>query len=299
MKIIFMGTPDFARKSLQKLYNNGHEILAVFSGADKKQGRGMKLFPSPVKDLALSLNTPVYSPEEMTEELITSFNCELIAVVAFGKLLPETILQIPPFGCVNIHGSLLPKYRGASPVQHAILNGDKITGVTSQYMVKKMDAGDVIFSKETTIRDDETSQDLFNRLGDMGAELLSETVYAIEHGNAPRIPQKHEAATFAPILTKNVSPVDFNQSAISIKNKIRALIPWPVATMELGDKVVKLYDAVITDNHSGLPTGSVIAENKFGIEVACLDGSVIITRLQAPGGKIMPAAEYLKGNKIK
>jgi len=298
VKIIFMGTPDFARKSLQKLYSDGHDIKAVFSGADKKQGRGMKLCPSPVKELALSHNTPVYCPGEMTTQLITSFNCDIIAVVAYGKFLPESILRIPPMGCINIHGSLLPKYRGASPIQHAILNGDEVTGVTSQYMAKEMDAGDIILMKETQILPEDTSQDLFNRLGEMGAELLSETITAIKQGTAPRISQKHEDATYAPLLSKELSSIDFTCNAYSIKCKVRALIPWPVATMELGGKIVKVYEVEESNNQTNLTPGTVLTDSKNGLEIACKEGTVIVNKLQAPGGKIMTAAEYLRGAKV-
>jgi len=293
-----MGTPEFARKSLHRLYNDGHNILAVFTGADKKRGRGMKLSPGPVKELALSYNTPVYTPFEMTAELIASFDCDLIAVVAYGKMLPESILNIPPLGCINIHGSLLPKYRGASPIQHAVLNGESLTGVTSQYMVKEMDAGDVIFMKEINIKPDDTSEDLFKRLGELGADLLSETVTAIGQGNAPRIAQKAEDATFAPLLKKEESLIDFSDTAYKIKCKVQAFIPWPVASMELGSKVVKVYGVEITDNNTSLSPGEVIPDSKHGIEIACKDGTIIITKLQAPGGKIMSVKDYLRGNRI-
>jgi len=297
VKIVFMGTPDFARKSLQQLYDDGHEIAAVFTGADKKQGRGMKLTYTPVKELALQHNTPVFEPSEMTASLVESFKCELIAVVAYGVFLPQSILDIPPLGCVNIHGSLLPKYRGAAPIQHAVLNGEKITGVTSQFMVKQMDAGDVILSSETKIGEDETSAQLFERLGDMGAKLLSDTVFAIEKGAAPRVAQNHDEATFAPVFSKDNAAIDFNETAVNIKNKVRAFVPWPVATMELSGKVLKVYSVDISDNQTGRAPGTAITDSKLGLEIACKDGSVIINRLQASGGKIMSSSEYLRGNK--
>jgi len=293
-----MGTPDFARKSLDRLYKDGHDIAAVFTGADKNRGRGMKLSPSPVKELALTFNTPVFHSQDMTEQLIASLKPDLIAVVAYGKLLPESILIIPPLGSINIHGSLLPKYRGAAPIQHAILNGDTLTGVTSQYMAKAMDAGDIIFSKETFIGPDETSADLFERLGDLGAGLLSETVEAIGKGKVSRVAQKHEDGTYAPMLTKDMAPIDFTESAYKIKCKVRALIPWPVATMCIGDKILKIFDVDITSNKTDLAPGEILPESKYGIEVACNDGSIVIAKLQAPGGKVMSSAEYLRGNRV-
>jgi len=293
-----MGTPDFARKSLDRLYKDGHDIAAVFTGADKSRGRGMKLSPSPVKELALTYNTPVFYSDGMTPDLITSIKPDLITVVAYGKLLPESILGIPSLGSINIHGSLLPKYRGAAPIQHAILNGETLTGVTSQYMAKAMDAGDIISSKETLIEPDDTSADLFERLGDLGADLLSETVHAISKGTAPRVAQNHEDATYAPMLSKDMAPIDFTESAYKIKCKVRALIPWPVATMCIGEKIVKIFDVEITDNQTGLAPGKILPDCKHGIEVACNDGSITIKKLQAPGGIIMSPTEYLRGNRI-
>lgn len=279
-----MGTPDIARKSLQRLYDDGHDIVAVFTGVDKPRGRGMKLCPCPVKELALTHGTPVYHPANLDIQTVSALNPELIAVVAFGKILRREILEIPPLGCVNIHGSILPKYRGAAPIQYAILNGERETGVTSMYMAEGMDDGDIIFTKTTPISDDETSADLFERLGDMGAELLSETLGAIEQGTAPRTPQKHAEATYTAMLTRDMSPLDFTLTASEINCRIRALIPWPVATMEHNGKTLKVFAADITGKSKG-------------IEVACADSTISITRVQAPGSKIMDAVDYLRGVK--
>lgn len=292
-----MGTPEIARKSLQRLYDDGREIAAVFTGFDKPRGRGMKLSPCPVKELALIKGTPVFHADALGAQTISGLSPDLIAVVAYGRLLRSDILKIPPLGCINIHGSILPKYRGAAPIQHAILNGETQTGVTSMYMSEGMDEGDIIFTKTTQIAPEETSADLFERLGDMGAELLSETIEAIEQGSAPRTPQDHAQATVAPMLRREMSPVDFDSEAYAIKCKVRALIPWPVATMEYKGKTIKIFSVDITDERTGERPGTIISESKRGLEVACKDGTVIITRLQAPGGKIMDAADYLRGRR--
>jgi len=293
-----MGTPEFARESLQYLYDDKYDIAAVFTAIDKPRNRGMKPSPTPVKELAVKNNTPVYHPIDLTADKIKSLGCDLIVVVAFGEMLREDILLTPPLGCINIHGSMLPKYRGAAPIQHAILNGDTITGVTAQYMSKKMDEGDIIHIETTPIGDDETSEDLFSRLSRIGGELLIRTVFDIENGAAPRISQNHADATYAPKLTKDMAPIDFNASANEIKNKIRAFVPWPVATAPIGGRMVKVYSADIGEKAAGELPGKVIGGTDRGIEIACKDGTVIITRLQAPGGKILSAADYMRGNPL-
>ena len=301
MKIVFMGTPEFARKSLQRLYTSSHEITCIFTQADKPKNRGMKVTYSPVKELALYNGTPVYQPVSLKDENVSNqlkeLNPDLVVVVAYGKMLPNEILNIPPKGCINIHGSILPKYRGASPIQHAILNGEKKTGVTSQYISEEMDAGDIISIKETTIGENETSIDLFERLGDLGAELLVETVDSIFRGNAARTPQNHNEATYAPLLKKSMSPIDWTQKTHEIKWKVRAFLPWPTATFELDGITLKVFDVDLTDEITNKNPGTVISTGKSGIEIACTDGTVIIKELQAPGGKRMPAKDYLRGKK--
>jgi len=298
MKIVFMGTPEFARKSLERLYDDGYDIVGVFTQADKPRNRGMKLSLSPVKELALEYGTTVYQPTVLTAEDIKKLQSDLLVVVAYGKILPREVLEIPRLGCINIHGSLLPKYRGASPIQHAILKGEKLTGVTSQYISDEIDAGDIILAKSTQIAENETSADLFDRLAVLGAQLLSETIDAIKHGKATRAPQNHNEATYAPKLTKQHSQIDWSKSAYEIKCKVRALIPWPVATMELGDKIIKVYSVDITDNQAGEIPGTIVSHGKAGLEVAAADGTVIIKDMQAPGGKIMSPADYIRGNPI-
>jgi len=302
MRIVFMGTPEFAAKSLERLYNDGHDIAGVFTQADKPRNRGMKLSFSPVKELALARNTPVFQPDTLKDgvaaKIIRELNCDLLALVAYGKILTKEIIELPPYGSINIHGSILPKYRGAAPIQHAILNGDTETGVTSQYIVEEMDAGDIILTKTTAIGEDETSGELFERLCILGAELLSETVEAIEKGTARRTPQNPDEITYAPKLTRDMSPIDWTKSAFEIKNKVRGLSPWPAATMELDGKTVKVFSVEISGNKVHETPGTVISAGKEGIEVACADGTIIIHEVQAPGGKKMSAAEYIRGRRL-
>jgi len=302
MRIVYMGTPEFARKPLQKLYDDGHEIVLVVTQADKPKNRGMKLSCSPVKELATERGTPVFQPQTLRNEeavrVLKETDCDLIAVVAYGKLLPAEILDIPPSGCINIHASLLPKYRGAAPIQHAVLNGETETGVTSMYMAEEMDTGDIIFTKKLKIDEDDTSADLFERLSEAGAVLLGETVAAISKGTAVRIPQDHKEATFAPLLNKEMSPIDWTRTAAEIKCKVRGLIPWPAATMELGGKILKVFSAETTCNITGKPPGEIVSAGSNGLEVACADGTVIVMELQPAGGKRMAASDYLRGNPV-
>jgi len=303
MRIVFMGTPEFAAKSLGRLYSDGHDIVGVFTQVDKPRNRGMKKSFSPVKELAISFDTPVYQPTNLRDDRIVNtikeLQCDLITVVAYGKMLPKEILDIPPLGCINIHGSILPKYRGPSPIQHALINGEKETGVTSMYISEEMDAGDIILVKRTTIGEEETSLDLFERLSILGAELLSETIITISGNSVKRITQNHCEATYAPLLSKEMSPIDWNENAKTIKNLVRGLVPWPIATMELEGKVLKVFKVEVTGISSEKKPGSIISSGKSGLEVACADGSVNVKEVQAPGGKRMHAAEYIRGNPVR
>jgi methionyl-tRNA formyltransferase len=302
MKIVFMGTPAFAAVSLERLYDDGHDVQAVLTQPDKQQNRGMKLGISPVKELALSHQTPVFQPQTLKDgtaaEKLRIINPELIAVVAYGKILPPDILSLPVHGCINIHGSILPKYRGAAPVQRAVLNGEMTTGVTSMYMAPEMDAGDIILTKTTVIGEEESAGELFDRLADLGAALLSETILAITTGTAPRIPQNNAEATYAPPLTKDMSPIDWTKSVRDILCHIRGLNPWPVATTEIDHMVFKVFKAFGTGCCTGQPLGSIVQAGGDGIEVACADGTVVIKELQAPGGRRMAAADFLRGHPI-
>ena len=300
MKIAFMGTPEFAGKSLEKLYDGGHDIACVFTQPDRPKSRGMKIAFSPVKELALAHGTPIFQPDTLKDgaaaKILSEMGCDLIAVVAYGKLLTDEILSIPPLGAINIHASLLPKYRGAAPIQWAILNGEEVTGVTSMYMAHELDAGDIILTSETRIGEDETSGELFKRLEDLGAKLLCDTVIAISKGTAPRTPQDHGRATFAPLLSREMSPIDWNDTAHSIKCKVRCLNPWPAATAVLRYTLYKVFSVDISSSAAPHNPGEIISAGKSGIEVACSDGSVIIKELQAPNSKRMAAADHLKGN---
>ena len=303
MKIIFMGTPEFAAVSLRKLVECNMEIGAVFCQPDKASGRGNKIKPCAVKEYALSAGLPVYQPDRLREEsvvsLINDLSPDLIAVVAYGKILPEAILSIPRYGCVNAHASLLPKYRGSAPIQHALLNGEKTTGVTTMYLNREMDAGDMIFSRPLVILPDETSDSLFERLAPLSAELLLDTVRAIEAGTAPRVAQDPKQATFAPMISRELSPIDWTAPAEAIRAKIYALQSWPCATARFGDTDFKIFSAHPDAETSGEPAGTVLRADKTGLRVVCGDGKTLcITELQASGGKRMSVASYLLGHKL-
>lgn len=304
MRIVFMGTPDFARASLKKLLDEGFDVVGVFTQPDKARGRGMSMSASPVKELALQAGLPVFQPETLRDgaalEILRQLRPDLLAVVAYGKLLPDELLALPKYGAVNVHASLLPKYRGAAPIQWAVLNGDRTTGVSTMYLAHEMDSGDIIFKRETEIGEKETSGELFDRLMDMGAELLAETLRAIEAGAAPRTPQDHSKASYVSMLDKSMSPIDWNKSARQIMKQIFGLQPWPVATMELDGSTLRVFDADSTGRHTNALPGTVLSAGREGIEIACGDGeSLVITELQAPGKKRMSAADYLRGHPIK
>lgn len=304
MRIVFMGTPDFAAASLKKLIDKKYDIAAVFTQPDKPRDRGMKLSYSPVKELALENNIPVYQPTKLRDgtatELIKSLDPDILVVVAYGRILPDDMLEVPKHGAINVHASLLPKYRGAAPIQWAVLNGDKITGVTTMYLASEMDTGDIIYTSETEIGEFETSGELFDRLMVMGAELLDRTLRDIEAGTAPRTPQDHSKASYVKMLDKSLSPIEWAKTPREVIKQIYGLQPWPVATAELEGKVFKIYSAEYTQNKTDKAPGSVVSAGKKGIEIACLDGeTVLITELQAAGKKRMKASDYLLGHPIK
>ncbi|MCL2044901.1 MAG: methionyl-tRNA formyltransferase [Oscillospiraceae bacterium] len=303
MKIIFMGTPEFALAPLKRIYSEGHEIIAVFTQPDRAQNRGMKVSFSPVKEVALTHGISVYQPSSLKNksihDTIAKLDADIIVVVAYGKLLPKNILEIPPYGCINIHASLLPKYRGAAPIHWAIMNGEIKTGVTSMMMSEELDAGDIIAYKETNIGIDETTEMLHDRLSILGADLLSETLSDFVAGNIKSIPQDHSAASFAPPLLKDFTPIDWTDTPQNIKNKVRGLNSWPVATTALAGVVHKIYSVEIgkTSEITG-KKGSIIATGPEGIEILCSKGTIIIKELQAPGSRRMTAAEYLRGKRL-
>ena len=303
MRILFMGTPDFAVASLKRLVEDGHEICGVITQPDKPKNRGHKMQPTPVKEYALTQNLEVYQPLKAKDGeamgIVESLNPELIVVAAYGKVLPEELLNYPKYGSINVHSSLLPAYRGAAPINWAILDGLEETGVTIMYMAKELDAGDIILQKTTAIGENEDSLALTTRLAELGAEALSEAVVALANGTATRTPQEHERHTYASMLSREMSPIDWNRSAREINCQVRGLIPWPCASTELAGTKFKVYQTSV-GGETGKTAGTILSAGKKGIEVACGDGrSLVITELQAEGGKRMAAAAYLLGHPIE
>ena len=304
MRIVFMGTPDFASASLEALLKNRFDVTAVFTQPDKPRGRGMEVSFCDVKKVALAHDLPVYQPttlrtEEATE-LIRELNPDILVVVAYGKLIPDDILAIPRYGAVNVHGSLLPKYLGAAPIQWAVLNGDDITGITTMYLASKMDCGDIIYQAETKIGEYETSGELFDRLKVMGADLLIKTLNDIESGTAPRIPQNDEDASVVHMLDKSICPIDFTATSRQVIKKIYGLQPWPVAVADIGGNDLKIFKAEYTGHQFDKTPGTVVSADNCGIEIVCGDGmSILITEVQASGKKRMPASDYLRGHPLE
>lgn len=304
MRVVFMGTPDFAAASLKALIDEGFDVVAVFTQPDKPKNRGMKLAFSPVKKLALENGLPVYQPQTLRDgkatELISALVPDALAVVAYGKLLPDDILSVPRLGAVNVHASLLPRYRGAAPIQWAVLNGDKVTGVSTMYLAHDMDTGDIIYSEETEIGEFETSGELFERLKFMGARLLCRTLRDVEAGIAPRTKQDEAKASYVKMLDKSLCPINWSRSPREIVKQICGLQPWPTATAELDGVAFKIFAAEYTDNCSDKPVGSIVSVGKSGIELVCGGGeTLLITELQASGKKRMRASDYLLGHKIR
>lgn len=304
MNIVFMGTPDFAVPCLKALIESDNTVQAVFTQPDKPKGRGYKLTPPPVKVVAIEHNIPVYQPQslkkgedaEKSSEILNNLKPDLIIVVAYGKILPLSVLNIPKHFCINVHASLLPKYRGAGPIQWSVLNGEKETGVTTMLMSEGLDTGDILLKKSTEIGENETASELHDRLSLLGAELLIETINAVKSGNITPIKQNDEESCYSPMLTKEMCPVDFSKSAKEIHNQIRGLSDWPCATANLDGKRIKLYKSHIVPDIKG-KSGEITDAESFVI--ACGDGNgIAIDEIQAEGGKRMKTADYLRGNKI-
>ena len=303
MKLVYMGTPDIARVCLQKLHESGFDIAAVYTKPDTPKNRGMKLAQSPVKEYALSVGLPVVQPQSFRDdaayEELKALAPDLIVVVAYGKILPQRVLDIPRYGCINMHASILPELRGAGPVQWSILNHCDETGISAMYLTAGMDEGDIIEIRKTAIQPLETSEELMARLAQLAAPLCADTVRSIEAGTAPRIPQDNARATYAPMLSKEESPIDWNQPARFIVDHVRGLVPWPVATAELGGTEFKIYRVEYADQKTEKAPGSLVALTKKGLLVACQDGNTVLVReLQAKGGKRMPAPDYFRGHPI-
>ena len=303
MRILFMGTPEFAVASLKRLVEDGHQVCGVFTQPDKPKNRGHKMAFSPVKEYALTVGIPVYQPLKMRDgaalDIVRELAPELIVVVAYGKLLPEDILNTPPCGSINVHSSLLPKYRGAAPINWAILNGERVTGVSIMYMAKELDAGDVILCRETPIDPDEDAQALTARLALLGADALAEAVEQLKNGTAQRTAQDHSAFTYAPMLDRSLSPMDFTRSAQQLHDQVRGLIPWPCASMTLDGRTVKVYRTAI-GGETALAAGRIAEAGKQGLAIACGDGRLLrVLELQAEGGRRMAAADYLRGHPVQ
>lgn len=321
MKIVFMGTPDFARDSLSAIYDAGHEIKAVVTVPDKPKGRGMKLIPCEVKEYAIEKNIKVYQPEKLREnkeivDTLKDINPDVICVVAYGKIIPKEILEIPKYGCVNVHPSLLPQYRGSAPIQWAILNGDKETGVTTMYLDEGMDSGDIILQTKTPIDKDETSGELWDRLSKIGAELLVETLEKIENKTAPRIKQPKEF-TLAPMLEKSQAKIDWeSKTAQEIKNLVRGLNPIMGAYSVLNEKKIKFWkvDKLSIDEFINkypefkeyeyrfleIDPGTVLyIDKKEAIYIMAKEGIIKVLEIQGENAKRMPTPEFLRGNRIE
>ena len=303
MRLVFMGTPMFAVPSLKALVEAGHEVLGVFTQPDKPKNRGMKLLPTPVKEYALTHNIPVYQPDKLkdgqTLDTLRQMKPEMIVVAAYGRILPVEILELPPLGCVNVHSSLLPKYRGAAPINWAILNGEAVTGVTIMHMVPALDAGDIIAQASTPIGADETAPTLTARLAELGAELLVSTVEAIGAGTAARTPQDEADSTYAPMLSRELSPMDWSKPARTLHDQVRGLLPWPAAVAEFGGIRCKVFSTDIPLQTTDAAPGTILEAGKRGIDIACGGGTVLhIDELQADGGKRMKAADYLRGHPL-
>ena len=303
MRVVFMGTPDIAATCLNQILSDGFEVVGVYTQPDRPKGRGMKMVFSPVKELAIQHSLPVYQPDtfkdEEAVEQLRALQPDVVAVVAYGRILPQRVLDIPAKGCVNIHASVLPQYRGSAPYQWAVLDGLKETGVTAQYMVLKMDAGDVIDVAKTPIGENETAGELLDRLAVLGAGLLSRTLGRFAEGDVRGVPQDEAKVSFAPMLDKSMCPIDWSKTAQQVHDKVRGLHPWPVATTEIQGTKFKIHQTVLTGEATDAAPGTVLGLTKTGLRVACADQVIEIRSLQAEGGKRMAAPDYFRGHPLE
>ena len=301
MRVVFMGTPDIAATCLKKILEDGFDVVGVYTQPDRPKGRGMKLEASPVKKIAVEAGIPVFQPEnfraEEDVEQLRQLKPDVCAVVAYGRILPQKVLDVPTKACINIHASLLPKYRGSAPYQWAVLNGDRETGVSAMYLCREMDAGDVIAVSKTPIEENDTAGEVLDRLAVLGADLLSQTLSRFAAGPVPGIPQDEALVSYAPMLDKSMCPIDWTKTAWQVHNQVRGLHPWPVATMELGGTLFKVHQTRLAQG-SGTP-GQILGLSKTGLRIACGEGAVEITSLQAQGGKRMAAADYFRGHPLE
>lgn len=299
MRIVFMGTPDFAVPCLARLIDEGHELAGVFSQPDRPKGRGHHLAAPPVKELALSSGIPVYQPEKLRDgsalAILRELGPELIVVVAYGRILPKEILELPKYGCVNVHASLLPKLRGAAPVQWSVINGDAKTGVTTMFMAEGLDTGDMILQLETEIGTEETAGELFERLAPLGADALAETVRLIGSNKAERKEQDDSLATYAPLLDKKIACIDFSKTPVELCNLIRGLNPAPMAFSRFEDKIVKILAARPNFEYNG-SMGEVLDAKR--LIIGCKDGAIKLLQVRPEGKKPMSGEEFARGKRL-
>ncbi len=303
MRVVFMGTPDIAATCLNRILDCGCNVVGVYTQPDRPKNRGMKLAFSPVKEVALAHDIPVFQPENFREaetvDGLRALQPDVVAVVAYGRILPQSVLDIPPKGCINIHASLLPSYRGSAPYQWAVLDGCKETGVTAMYLCREMDAGDMIAKAVTPIGENETAGALLDRLAVLGAELLKDTLAALEQGEVTATPQDHEKATYAPMLDKSMCPMDWERSARQLHDQVRGLHPWPVATATLQGTRFKIHETVVLNETTSAAPGTILGLTKTGLKLACGEGVLEIRSLQAEGGKRMAAPDYFRGHPLE
>ncbi|MBE6957989.1 MAG: methionyl-tRNA formyltransferase [Ruminococcaceae bacterium] len=301
MRVVFMGTPDIAATCLTQILDDGFQVVGVYTQPDRPKGRGMKMVYSPVKEVALAHGLPVFQPENFREdetvEELKALQPDVVAVVAYGRILPQRVLDIAPKGFINIHASVLPQYRGSAPYQWAVLDGLPETGVTAMYLIREMDAGDMIDVAKTPIGPDETAGELLDRLAVLGAGLLSKTLTKVEKGEVTATPQENEKATYAPMLDKSMCPIDWTKTAQQVHNQVRGLHPWPVATAEIAGTKFKIHATKVVEG-KGQP-GEILGLTKTGLQVACGSGAVEILSLQAEGGKRMAAPDYFRGHPLE
>ena len=301
MRVVFMGTPDIAATCLKQIIADGFDVVGVYTQPDRPKGRGMKMVFPPVKDVAIANEIPVYQPENFKDDAVVEqlrqLKPDVVAVVAYGRILPQKVLDIVPGGFINIHASVLPQYRGSAPYQWAVLDGLKETGVSAQFMVHAMDAGDVVGVSKTPIGENETAGELLDRLAVLGAQLLSETLTKFENKTLAAVPQDESKVTFAPMLDKSMCPIDWNRTAQQVHDQVRGLNPWPTATATIGDTFFKIHSTAVVDGY-GRP-GQILGLTKTGLVVACGEGAVEIRILQAEGGKRMAAPDYFRGHPLE
>lgn len=298
MNVVFMGTPDFAVPSLENIAKV-HNVQAVFTQPDKPVGRKMVLTPTDVKVCAEKLGIPVYQPVKLKDsdsyEIIKELNPDVIVVVAYGQILPENILNIPKYGCINVHGSLLPKYRGAAPIQWSVLNGDKVTGVTTMYMEKGLDTGDILETKEYEIGINDTAGEVFDTLAEMGGKLILDTLEKAEKGQLHPIKQDDSKSSYAKMLDKSMCNIDFSKTNLQVHNQVRGLSPWPVASTKLNGKVLKIFETRLAEG-KGKP-GEILNTNP--LTIACGEGAVVVNTVQLQGKKKMDSKAFLQGHKLE